>query len=130
MKKSNKKFELKIESYGLYSKWNRNSRKLPEILKFTNDIKAEPETEFGMILHIKKGKGVKLDFVIEHPAFLDKNGKLALEFTGEHMVTSNDYYFFIGDSIWEPVEDKCGFWAIHVFHKKIEVAQKQFNIVP
>ena len=129
MKKSNKKFEINIESFGIYTRWNRESRDLPEIVKFSNEIPAEEDAEFGMILNIKKGKGILLSCEITHPPFNGSNGKMAPPFTCEQMVTSNNYMFFIGDSIWAPVEDKKGEWCVKVMHKNEVLVQKKFMVI-
>jgi len=128
VKKSNKKFELAVESYGLYSRWDRSSKDLPDIVKFTNHIPAEIDNEFGMILRIKKGKGIKLNFRITHPPFMDNDGNQSPDFTGEHLITSNDYLFFIGDCIWKPVEDKKGIWGIEIFQKDKLLVRKEFFV--
>lgn len=128
MKKANKKFDFSIESYGIYTRWNRNSRDLPEIVKFTNEVPAETDAEFGMILRIKKGKGVLLDFTIDHPPFMDDSGKISPSFSGQQLVTSNDYLFFIGDCIWEPVDDKKGLWTVTVEHKGKLLTKKEFDV--
>lgn len=129
MKKSNKKFECTVESYGQYTVWDKKSKDLPKIIKFTTEITAKLGNEFGLILRIRKGKGVQLDFCISHPPFTDKDGEIAPDFTGKQLVTSNDYYFFIGDSIWEPIEDKKGTWEIQVSHNNQLLVKKSFNII-
>ena len=129
MKKSRKKFDIAVESFGLYTKWDRNSKQLPDIVEFTDTIPAVTENEFGMIVHIRKGKGIKLYFLINHPPFKNKQGKTEPDFTGEHIVSSNDYRFFIGDNIWEPVEDKKGEWVVSLFFKDQLIARQKFSIV-
>lgn len=124
----NKKLEIKIDSYGRYSKWNRGSKELPVILEFTNIIEAAEGNEFGMILIIKGGKGLKLDYCIKHPPFHDSKGNPEPDFTGEYYVNSNDFRFFIGDCIWLPIEDKVGEWSIFVYHNGKTIASKILNI--
>ena len=102
------KFTFKTESYGLYSKWDRNSKELPKIIKFTTEIPAIVDNEFGYILRIKKGKGLKLQYSINHPNIPDENNKPMAPFTGEVYISSNDFMFYIGDCIWEPAENKTG----------------------
>ena len=128
MKKSKKKPKVKIDSYGRYSKWERGSRELPKILEFTETIRALEGNEFGMVLHITGGKGARLHYCIKHPPFIGSNGKVAPDFIGEYLVSSNDYRFFIGDSIWLPVEDKVGKWVISVEFEGNTVAEKTFEI--
>lgn len=129
MKKSRKHPKIKIESYGRYSKWNRGSRDLPKILEFTDTIKSEEGNEFGMILHITAGKGAKIQYCIQHPPFKDANGNVEPDFTGEYLVSTNDYKFYIGDCIWLPVEDKTGKWVISVEFEGKVVAEKVFNVI-
>jgi hypothetical protein len=124
-----KKPEIKIESCRRYSKWKRGSKKLPSILEFTNTIKTYEGNEFGMILRIKKGKGLKLIYFIKHPSFLNDDGIIALDFIGKYFVNSNDFQFYIGDSIWLLVEDKIGTWEVIVYHEDIIIASKSFKIV-
>lgn len=124
-----KKIDIKIKSYGIYSQWDRSSKELPKLRKVTTDIPAELDVEFGYILHIKGGKGTMLEFVIKHPPFIDvKTGDTAPDFVGEHYVNSNDWMFFLGDTIWEPVEDKVGIWEVVVFMDGKEVANKKFIV--
>lgn len=117
-----------IKSYGLYTAWERESKDLPKIIKHTLDIPGEVGVEFGFILSVKKGKGEILDFCIEHPPFYDENGELMPPFVGTYFVNSNDFEFFLGDTIWEPVDDKKGTWTLMVSYKGKEVARKSFNI--
>jgi hypothetical protein len=119
---------FKLFSYGEYSKWNRESKEIPKILDFTTEIKAEIGTEFGYVLHIKNGKGEKLDFRIDHPPFKDENGKIRPPFTGEQYIRTNNYEFYLGDCIWEPLEDKLGEWELSTFYKGQLIAHKVFTL--
>lgn len=119
---------IKIESFGRYTKWNRESKELPKIVKYTTTIKSEEGNEFGMILNIVGGKGIILDYCIKHPPFKDKNGKIEPDFVGEFFIKSNNFRFFIGDCIWLPVEDKVGIWDISVSYQGKVVANKKFEI--
>jgi hypothetical protein len=129
MKKSKKNPKIKIESFGRYSKWERGSRELPKILEFTNIIKSEENVEFGMILHISSGKGSKLQYCIQHPPFKDAKGNVEPDFTGEYLVNTNNYKFYIGDCIWLPLEDKVGKWIVSVEFEGKVVAEKVFEVV-
>jgi hypothetical protein len=124
-----RKVEIEIDSYGRYSEWDRNSKELPKLIEFTNTILAEEGAEFGMVLHIKKGKGTKLDYSIQHPPIKDDHGEYMPDFTGEHYVNYNDYKFFIGDCIWNPVEEKTGKWTVSVSFEGEKIAEKTFNVV-
>jgi hypothetical protein len=129
MKKSRKHPKIKIESFGRFSNWNRTSKELPQILEFTNTIKAKQGNEFGIILHISAGKGTKLDYCIKHPPFKDMKGNIEPEFTGTYFINSNDYRFYIGDCIWLPVEDKIGPWEILVEWEGEIIAQQIFEVI-
>ena len=124
-----KKPEIRFESYGRYSKWDRNRRDLPEILEFNNTIEAAEDNEFGMILRIRNGKGLKFDYCIKHPPFCDSKGVVEPDFTGEYYVNSNDFRFYIGDCIWLPFEDKVGLWEIFVYFEGKTIASKSFQII-
>ena len=120
---------IKIYSYGEYSKWDRGSKEIPKILIFTTEIKAEIGTEFGYVLHIKNGKGEKLTFKIDHPPFTDDEGNVRPPFTGEQFIRTNDFEFYLGDCIWEPLEDKLGKWELTTYYNGKVVANKVFNLV-
>ncbi len=119
---------FKMYSYGEYSGWDRNSSEIPKILDFSTDIKASIGTEFGYVLHIKNGKGEILEFKIDHPPFTDDEGNISPPFTGEQFIRTNDYQFYLGDCIWEPLEDKLGKWEITTYYKGELVAHKIFNL--
>ncbi len=129
MKRSHKKFRVEIESYGLYSKWDRESRELPKIREFTTTIDAVSDNEFGMVLRISKGKGASLTYCVKHPPFKNEAGETEPDFTGEYLVTSNDYRFYIGDCIWPPVDDKKGTWEIWVYYEDEVIAGKKFTVI-
>lgn len=119
---------FEIYSYGEYEKWDRESKDIPRILDFKTEIEAHIGTEFGYVLHIKNGKGEKLEFRIDHPPFKDDDGNIRPPFTGEQFVRTNDFKFYLGDCIWEPLEDKLGKWEITTFYKGEVVARKVFNL--
>lgn len=127
-KNSKRKPKIIIDSFGRYSKWNRSSRELPKILEFTENIESVEGNEFGMVLHILGGRGIHLEYCIKHPPFTDKYGNPEPDFTGEYVVKSNDNKFYIGDSIWLPVEDKVGIWEVIVRHNAEIIASKKFNV--
>ena len=105
-----RKITYEIYSYGIYARWDNSGKDLPKLIKITDKIPAEVHTEFGYVIEIKGAKGKKLEFVIEHPPFTDSSGEISPPFRGEHYISSNDYRFYLGDCIWEPVEDKKGPW--------------------
>jgi hypothetical protein len=116
-------------SYGIYTPWDRDSKTLPKVLEFTRSIPARIDIEFGTILNIKKAKGKQLLFCIHHPPFNDKAGKVAPPFTGTEYVRSNDWHFFLGDTIWAPVNDKIGTWRLTVELDGQTVADEAFEII-
>ncbi len=125
-----KKLQCEIGSYGIYTKFDSQSKQLPKIQEFTTEIPAVVGIEFGFILEISKGKGEKMEFKIDHPPFNNSQGQVAPPFEGEFYVRNNYYEFFLGDTIWEPVEDKVGPWRLRIFHNRAAVADKTFDIVP
>ncbi len=120
---------VNIFTYGEYSKWQRKSKAIPKILKITTEIEAEIGTEFGYVLHIKNGKGKILSFEINHPPFFDDEGNVSPPFTGEQFINTNDFEFYLGDCVWEPLEDKLGDWEITTWLEGKSVAQKTFHLV-
>jgi hypothetical protein len=107
-----KKIETELYSYGIYERWNRNSKDLPKLIKITEEIPLELDIEFGYVIRIKGAKGKRIQFEIDHPPFTDKNGKVEPPFNGEYFVNSNNYEFFLGDTIWEPIYNKKGEWKL------------------
>lgn len=130
MKKSNKPVpEVEIINYGRYKQWDRNSRDLPEFLELSEEIKAELDVEFGMIVEIRKGRGRYLDFRIDHPSFTDPEGNVEPPFEGSFRVKQNPYRFFLGDTIWEPIGDKKGEWVLTILFNDEVLAQKRLMLV-
>ena len=125
MKRSKKPLpRVEIVSYGKYTKWDRDSKKLPELVELTKEVKAEVGVEFGMIVEIFQAKGRFLEFRIDHPPFADQFGTVEPPFEGNYQIKQNPYVFFLGDTIWEPVEDKRGPWTMTVYIDDQEVASK------
>lgn len=124
-----KKIDVDMYSYGEYTQWVRNSRELPKIVAITDTIEAEIGTEFGYVLKIKKAKGKHLLFNIIHPSFTDESGAVTPDFTGEVYINSNDYSFFLGDCIWEPLEDKLGNWRLMSSIDGQIVADKTLHLI-
>lgn len=127
MAKRKPTFEL--YSYGIYSNWDRQSREIPKLLEITDVITAELDVEFGYLIKVRKGKGCRLTFVINHPNIHDKDGRPMLPFEGEHFVNSNDWEFFLGDTVWAPLEDKRGPWELITFYEGAVVARKILNLI-
>jgi len=68
--------DVKIESCGLYTPLEKEGKELPKLVRFTDEIPCELGVEFGYILHIRKGRGMKLTFQIDHPPFTDDEGNV------------------------------------------------------
>lgn len=115
-------------NYGIYAKWDQESKDVPQIVKITTEIPARPGLEFGYILQIKKGKNKKIQFCIDHPPFLNSKGEPAPPFVGEEFIRTNDFQFFLGDSVWQPVADKIGIWRLTCEIDNQNVADKSFEI--
>ncbi|WP_163710821.1 DUF3859 domain-containing protein [Mangrovibacterium lignilyticum] len=126
---SKKKFDITLYSWGEYSSWDKQSKALPKILNITNTIESDIGTEFGYVLKIKKAKGYKLDFRVIHPSFNDEFGEPMDDFTGEVYINSNDYEFFLGDCIWEPLDDKLGPWRLITELEGKVIADKTLYLV-
>jgi hypothetical protein len=130
MKRSNKPIpEVDIISYGRYARWNDDSRTLPQLEELTYEIVAEIDVEFGMIIEIRHGKGRYLEYVINHPSIRDKNGNIAPSYEGEYQIKANPYRFFLGDTIWEPVDDKRGIWEFIIKIDDQQVASKKLRLI-
>lgn len=113
-KKNNRPLEIDLINYGRYSEWDRENARLPRFIELTTQVKAELGVEFGMIVEIRKARGRYLDFLIEHPPFTDASGHPEPPFRGTFRVKHNPFHFFLGDTIWEPLEDKLGDWKLSI----------------
>jgi len=123
-----KKPVITIQSYGIYSQWESKSKSLPKIKDFTLDIPAQIDIEFGLTINIKNARGSKINFTIDHPGIIDDTGNQRDPFIGEVHVTNNNWDFYLGDTIWSPIEDKCGDWKMSIELKGKVIAQKTFNV--
>ena len=123
------KVSWKMKSYGLYSHWDHDAKELPRIKKHTTSIPAFIGVEFGYILNIKKAKGKKMITRIEHPPFNDDQGVLRPPFVHEVYVRSNDWNFYLGDTVWAPVWDKLGEWRLIITIDDQVLADKTFELV-
>ena len=120
--------DVKIVSCGLYTPLDKQNKELPQLIRFTKEIPCELGVEFGYILHIRKGRGMKLSFQIDHPPFF-RDGEIDPPFTGEEYVRSNDWKFFLGDTTWEPIEDKAGPWRIRSWLDGDLIADETLTLV-
>ena len=118
----------KIITYGVYDHWDENSKLLPKITQFTTDIIAQENIEFGFTVNVKKAKGKKLTYTIYHPNIPDDSGKVMPPFSGDVYVENNNWDFYLGDSIWLPLDNKLGLWDMTIEDDGKVIAQKKFNV--
>ena len=123
-----KKPVINVRSYGIHSKWDAKSKDLPKVKEFTTDIPAEIDIEFGLIINIQSARGQKIYFCIDHPGILDDSNRKRAPFTGEVHITNNNWSFYLGDTIWAPIADKCGPWRMTIELDGKTVADKTFNV--
>ena len=124
-----KKSAVPMHSHGVYDGWDRDSKELPTLVKITTEIEAALDVEFGYILRIRNARNSKITFCIEHPPFQDSSGQPAAPFQGELYVKTNDFRFFLGDTVWAPVEDKRGEWRLITWLDGEKVADKALLLV-
>ena len=123
------RYSFEVTSFGIYDKWDEKSKELPRIKTFTTKIPAKLDIEFGFILQANKAKGKRLDWTIYHPDIPDKNGEIMPPFEGEVYVRNNDWQFYLGDTIWSPVQNKTGDWRLVIEHNSKIVAEKTFSVL-
>lgn len=92
----------------------------------TTRIPIHPEIEFGYILKAKAAKGLTLKFSIKHPPMKDENDAWLPSFNGEEIINSNDFAFFLGDTVWLPYEQMQGEWKLLIWCNNKMVAEKKF----
>lgn len=126
---ANPKPIVEISNYGIYDKWDAESKQLPKIKKFATTVEAIIDIEFGLVVNIKKAKGQKIRFCIYHPSLKDKNGRVMAPFDGEEYIKSNNWDFYLGDTIWAPQVDKVGEWRMVIELRGQVVAEKTFNVI-
>ncbi|WP_145082882.1 DUF3859 domain-containing protein [Aureliella helgolandensis] len=117
-----------IRSFGIYSQWDAEAKELPQIQEFTTRVKAELDVEFGLVVNVKRAKNQTLQYWIYHPDIPDADGQPRPPFDGEVFVRTNDWDFFLGDTIWEPIHDKLGDWRLVVELEGRVVAEKVFQL--
>jgi hypothetical protein len=100
----------------------RRSRRLPQ----TYPLKLI--LNLALSVNIKKARGAKIRYCIEHPGILDDAGKVRAPFDGEIHVTNNDWEFYLGDTVWAPIADKCGPWRMTIELDNKILAEKTFNV--
>ena len=123
-----RKPEIRIRSYGIYDHWDSNSKELPRIAEFTTRVRAEIDIEFGMVVNIKGAKNQPLFYCIDHPGIRDAEGNRRAPFDGEVYVRTNDWDFYLGDTVWDPIEDKIGPWRMTLELAGKLIADKTFEV--
>ncbi len=124
-----KKPAILTRSYGIYSQWDSKSKLLPQIKEFTTEVPAQLDIEFGMIINIQSARGKKISYCIDHPGIVDDQGKVRTPFTGEVHINNNDWSFYLGDTVWAPINDKCGLWRMTIEFNGEIIADKSFNVL-
>ncbi len=124
---------VEITSYGIYQDWESKSKHLPKIQEFTTKVPAQEEIEFGFIVNIKKAKGSVIEYCIDHPGVKGKKGQVLEPFTGELHIGSNDWDFYLGDTIQllDPIDgydSNIGKWAMSIRLKGEVIASKTFEV--
>jgi hypothetical protein len=122
-----------MTSYGVYKEWDSRSKHLPNIQEFTTKVPADEEIEFGFIVNIKKAKGELIEFCIAHPGVKGKKGQILEPFTGDLHVGSNDWDFYLGDTIQllDPIdgfESNIGKWRMTIEMHGNVIAEKTFDV--
>lgn len=120
--------QIKMQSFGIYNQWDAKAKTLPKIQKFTTDIEAQVDIEFGFIINIKKAKGEKIHYCIYHPNIPDENGTPLPPFDGEEYIKNNDWDFYLGDTIWRPIENKLGLWRMTIELNGKVIAEQSFTL--
>jgi len=117
-----------MKSYGIYTQWEEKSKDLPKLIEVTTDVPSREDIEFGFVINAKSAKGCELKFTIYHPDIKDKHGDVMAPFTGEVYIRNNDWDFYLGDTIWLPLNDKVGHWRMTLEHDNKVIAEKTFLV--
>jgi len=123
-----RKPEIRMKSYGIYTQWDSGAKELPRIQEFTTKVEAIVDVEFGFVVNIKGAKNSELDFCIDHPGIADAAGNRRMPFEGTVFVKTNDWDFYLGDTIWPPIEDKLGTWQMTLKLQGKVIAEKSFEL--
>lgn len=125
-----RKPKIRMRTFGIYTQWESKSRTLPKISEVTTRVSAIVDVEFGFIVNVTGGKNQELYYCIDHPGILDDQGKRRPPFDGTVYIKKNDWDFYLGDTIWEPIDDKLGNWHMWLELDGKVVAEKKFELVP
>lgn len=121
--------EVTLRTYGIYSQWDSASKDLPRFIESTTQIPARVDIEFGMVINVKGGKNLPLNFCIDHPGIRDDRGRRRKPFADTVYVKTNDWDFYLGDTIWEPIDDKIGTWRMTIELQGHIVAEQSFQLI-
>ena len=124
-----RKPELRMRTIGIYTKWESAARTLPKISEVTTKVTAVVDVEFGFIVNVTGGKNQEMYYCIDHPGILDDQGKRRPPFDGTVYIKTNDWDFYLGDTIWEPINDKLGNWQMTLELDGKVVADKTFELL-
>ena len=120
--------QVNIRTFGIYTKWDSNAKELPKLVEVTEAVPAEVDIEFGFIARIRGAKNQRLHYCIEHPGIRDNDGNVREPFTGFVFVKTNDWDFYLGDTVWEPIDDKLGDWHMWIELNGSRMAEKTFEV--
>ncbi len=123
-----RKIDVRMRSCGIYTHWDAESKALPRFQEAAHRIRAEVGVEFGLVVDIRGAKNELLTYCIDHPGILDEDGNRRSPFEGTVYVKQNDWKFFLGDTIWEPIADKLGDWRLTLELDGKIVADETFNL--
>ncbi len=123
------KLIAEMQSFGLYERWDGDQKSVPTLKAFTTEVPARVGIEFGFVLHIKHGRGERLTFCIDHPGWIRDDGRIEPPFEGDFHIRTNDFSFFLGDTIWEPWKNKIGNWVLTAWHNDKVIGNKTFHII-
>lgn len=123
-----RKPEIKMRSFGIYSHWDGDSKELPRFTRATTRVRAKVGVEFGFVVDVKNCKNQQMEYCIDHPGILDDRGRRRASFDGTVYVKSNEWKFYLGDTIWEPIQDKLGSWRLTLMMDGKLVAEKTFEL--
>ena len=126
---ANRKIDVRMRTYGIHTQWDSDSKQLPQLVEVTTQVPAEVDIEFGFVVKIIGAKNRRLDYCIDHPGIRDADGKVRAPFEGSVYVKQNDWDFYLGDTIWEPICDKLGDWKMWIEIEGNIVAEKTFQVV-
>ncbi|EMI40567.1 DUF3859 domain-containing protein [Rhodopirellula sp. SWK7] len=123
-----RKIEVRLRTHGIYSQWESGTKQLPRLYEVTTEVPAVVDVEFGFVVNIKNAKNQELYFCIDHPGIRDDRGKRRAPFDGTVYVKTNDWDFYLGDTVWEPIDDKLGEWHMWLELDGKVIAEKTFQL--